>query len=49
MASGLLHDDARHIFGELSLYRHQYQAIELGVGDTDFVVTSGTGSGKSLT
>ena len=48
-ASGLLHDDARHIFGELSLYRHQYKAIELGVGDTDFVVTSGTGSGKSLT
>ena len=48
-ASGLLHDDARHIFGELSLYRHQYKAIELGVDDTDFVVTSGTGSGKSLT
>ena len=32
-----------------SLYRHQREAIKLGVGGTDFVVTSGTGSGKSLT
>ncbi|MFH1930936.1 MAG: DEAD/DEAH box helicase, partial [Pseudomonadota bacterium] len=49
IASGLLHDDARHIFGGYSLYRHQYEALELGVSGTDFVVTSGTGSGKSLT
>ena len=49
IASGLLHDDVRHIFYGYSLYRHQYQAIKLGVGGTDFVVTSGTGSGKSLT
>ena len=49
ISSGLLHDDVRHIFDGYSLYRHQYQAIELGVGGTDFVVTSGTGSGKSLT
>ena len=48
-ASGLLHDDVRHIFGGYTLYRHQYKAIELGVDNTDFVVTSGTGSGKSLT
>ena len=47
--AGLLHDDARHIFDGYSLYRHQREAIELGVGGTDFVVTSGTGSGKSLT
>ena len=49
IAAGLLHDDARHIFDGYSLYRHQREAIELGVGGTDFVVTSGTGSGKSLT
>ena len=49
VSSGLLHDDTRHIFAGYSLYRHQYQAIELGVRGTDFVVTSGTGSGKSLT
>ena len=47
--SGLLHDDVRHIFEGYSLYRHQQEAIELGVAGTDFIVTSGTGSGKSLT
>ena len=47
--SGLLHDDVRHIFQGYFLYRHQHQAIELGVKGTDFVVMSGTGSGKSLT
>jgi hypothetical protein len=49
IASGLLHDDVRHIFVGHSLYRHQREAIELGVEGKDFVVTSGTGSGKSLT
>ena len=49
IAVGLLHDDARHIFDGYTLFRHQREAIELGVGGTDFVVTSGTGSGKSLT
>ncbi len=47
--SGLLHNDARHIFDGYSLYRHQREAIELGGNGSDFVVTSGTGSGKSLT
>ena len=41
IASRLLHDDVRHIFDGYSLYRHQREAIELGVGGTDFVVTSG--------
>ena len=49
IALRLLHDDVRHIFDGYSLYRHQREAIELGVAGTDFVVTSGTGSGKSLT
>ena len=48
-ATGLLHEDTQHIFPGYSLYRHQRDAIALGVAGTDFVVTSGTGSGKSLT
>ena len=36
-------------FKGYSLYRHQLEAIRLGVTGKDFVVTSGTGSGKSLT
>lgn len=49
IASGLLHPDLRHIFKGYSLFRHQRDAIALGVRGSDFVVTSGTGSGKSLT
>ena len=49
ISSGLLHEELRHIFAGYILYRHQYQAIDLGVRGNDFVVTSGTGSGKSLT
>jgi ATP-dependent helicase YprA (DUF1998 family) len=47
--SGLLHRDAKDIFSGYSLYQHQREAIELGLKKRDFVVTSGTGSGKSLT
>ena len=49
ISSGLLDEEVRYIFPGYSLYRHQYEAIKLGTDDTDFVVTSGTGSGKSLT
>ena len=49
ISAGLLHDDARYIFDGYSLYLHQREAIELGERGTDFIVTSGTGSGKSLT
>lgn len=49
ITSGLLHEDMRHIISGYSLYRHQCEAIALGSSATDFVVTSGTGSGKSLT
>jgi hypothetical protein len=37
------------VFQGLSLYTHQVEAIKLGATPTSFIVTSGTGSGKSLT
>lgn len=46
---GTLRPELRDIFKGYSLYRHQVEAIRLGVQSKDFVVTSGTGSGKSLT
>ena len=49
VATGLLHGDLEHVFEGYELYRHQRDAMRLGVAGTDFVVTSGTGSGKSLT
>lgn len=48
-ANGTLHADLRDIFKGFQLYRHQVEAIRLGTAGRDFVVTSGTGSGKSLT
>ena len=47
--SGVLHPEIRLIFHGYHLYRHQTEAIELGRAGKSFVVTSGTGSGKSLT
>ena len=47
--AGILHPDIRDIFTGYRLYRHQVEAITLGTAGKDFVVTSGTGSGKSLT
>ncbi len=47
--AGPLHRDIADIFKGYSLYRHQVEAIELGTAGRDFIVTSGTGSGKSLT
>jgi hypothetical protein len=47
--SGVLHGAVVDIFKGYSLYRHQLEAIKLGTAAQDFVVTSGTGSGKSLT
>lgn len=46
---GLIHSDLKKIFKGYSLYRHQIDAIGLGTSGRDFIVTSGTGSGKSLT
>lgn len=38
-----------NIFKGYNLYRHQVEAIKKGVAGKSFIVTSGTGSGKSLT
>lgn len=37
------------VFKGYRLYEHQVEAIKLGCSNKDFIVTSGTGSGKSLT
>jgi hypothetical protein len=47
--SGVLHPEMERIFHSYHLYRHQTEAIDLGREGRSFVVTSGTGSGKSLT
>ncbi len=47
--AGILHSDIADIFKGYSLYKHQSEAIQLGTTGKDFIVTSGTGSGKSLT
>lgn len=47
--AGVVHKDLADVFTGYELHRHQKEAIELGVAGKDFVVTSGTGSGKSLT
>lgn len=47
--SGILHPQMSDIFRDYILYRHQVVAITLGSEGRDFIVTSGTGSGKSLT
>jgi Lhr-like helicase len=51
---GILHREMAAIFcradGEpFSLYRHQEEAVRKALNQESFVVTSGTGSGKSLT
>jgi len=42
-----LHPDMKSVF-PFPLYKHQIEAIEKGLNDKDFIVTSGTGSGKSV-
>ncbi len=49
ISNGLpIHPDLE-LFFSTSFYKHQQEAIELGCQDKEFVVTSGTGSGKSRT
>ncbi|MBN1198113.1 MAG: DEAD/DEAH box helicase [Bacteroidales bacterium] len=45
----VINPDLKNIFGNYRLYQHQVEAIKMGVNGESFVVTSGTGSGKSLT
>ena len=46
---GVLHPEMAQVFHGYSLYEHQVQAVRRGSAGKGFVVTSGTGSGKSLT
>lgn len=46
---GFLNEIVGNIFDDFELYRHQEEAIKLGSKGKEFIVTSGTGSGKSLT
>lgn len=45
----LINENLPKTFGGYSLYKHQIEAIKIGIQNKGFVVTSGTGSGKSLT
>ncbi len=46
---GKIHLELPAIFGDYKLYKHQVEAFKIGIQGKGFVVTSGTGSGKSLT
>lgn len=49
IAKNSLDPALEHTFKGYRLYQHQVDAIKLGVNKKSFIVTSGTGSGKSLT
>ncbi|MDB2673658.1 DEAD/DEAH box helicase [Akkermansiaceae bacterium] len=49
ISEDVLHPALGHVFQGYSLFAHQTEAIRLGSGGQSFFVTSGTGSGKSLT
>ena len=49
VASGLPIHHALELFFSNAFYKHQQEALELGCRDKEFIVTSGTGSGKSRT
>jgi superfamily II DNA/RNA helicase len=46
---GKIHPECINFFGDIPLYKHQEEAIEIGLKREHFVVSSGTGSGKTLT
>lgn len=48
-SEGILHKELNTVFSGYDLYKHQVDAIKLGATNKNFFVTSGTGSGKSLT
>ena len=45
----ILPETARFFGNDLKLFRHQREAIDIALGGESYVVTTGTGSGKSLT
>ena len=49
ISEGILHQDLPTAVGNYQLFKHQIEAIRLGASNKGFIVTSGTGSGKSLT
>lgn len=49
VSEGKIHENLPRAFGEFKLYKHQIEAIKKGIKNEGFIVTSGTGSGKSLT
>ena len=55
VSQGLLAERLADVFRDdksgspYKLYKHQVDAIRLGTDKKDFIVTSGTGSGKTLT
>ena len=48
-SQNLLHPEMDNVFKGFQLHKHQAEAIKLGARCKGFIVTSGTGSGKSLT
>jgi len=46
---GTLHPECLAIFGDIKLYAHQVQAIKTAAKWEHYVLTTGTGSGKTLT
>ncbi|MCP4153534.1 MAG: hypothetical protein GY757_37750, partial [bacterium] len=48
-AKDIIHPLTAEIFKDIKLYKHQEEAIVKASQGMDFIVTSGTGSGKSLT
>jgi len=49
IAEGVLTPGMAHVLKGFPLHRHQEEALRLGTARKGFIVTSGTGSGKSLT
>jgi len=49
ITEGVLTSGMAHVFKNFSLHKHQEEALRLGTKGKGFIVTSGTGSGKSLT
>ncbi len=49
-SNGVIRPETARFFGEdLKLFRHQREAIDIALRGESYVVTTGTGSGKSLT